>query len=1078
MKCRGTIPIVSILLLILFFSSNRSIAQVTIQTVNTATGTATTVNSLTSVPAGALLVLVTSGEEDNTGNCSVSSSPSLTWTKRVDAQGSASGDAEIWTAIYSAGGNITVTSDWGSVLNQAAVCYVITGQETTLGGATATANNGSAPAVNITTTRANSIIIGCVSDWQATNGSSRTIRDAATETHYYRVSGRFTTYGFYKSAPTVTTYTEGYSAPSSASGCGTVLYEIRPPADTQNPSSFTLSTTGQTSSTIDLSWTAATDNVGVTGYDVYKDNVYVATTPNLTYTLTGLNCNTQYDIHVAAKDAANNSTNSNTIDPTTSSCAPTCVTIVNTNTATGTTSTVNSLTSVPAGALLVLVTAAESDLTPDCWVSSSPSLTWTKRVDAEEDDSGDGEIWTAVFTAGGNISVTSEWANANNQVGVVYVITGNEPVLGGASAFDNSQSAPSVGITTTRENSIIIGGISDWWAINGSSRTYRDAATESYYYRVGGAFTSYIFYKQATTATTYTEGLTAPTGQSAGTVLYEIRCALPPDTIPPTVPTTLTSPDHTASTITINMSGSTDNVGVTGYDIFVDDGTGFELFRENATGPSIITGLSASTPYDIYVKARDEAANLSVSSDTITVTTDALPSLTIEGFGANATGGSGDTAVYRVTNLNTSGAGSLAYGLSLGGHRTIVFDVSGTIPGNFVLTNMSYLTIDGTGRNIIIDGTSNDDDDNCLSLEGPNVHHIIIKNLHFTNAPNDGVNVVDGAHDIAIVNCSSYGNGDGNIDIAVGSYNVTVQYCILGTGPGPGAEEWGGPMLITGYDVSVHHNLFAPATPDQPGERCPFVHSAYSNFDSATADIRNNIVWRFGRDNGTGGGYGTGVAHKGWINAINNYYYADENEWTNPDSAIKRSDYERPDTAFGWVYASGNVSGNAGVTVDNVTNRAMMSIPGFAAVTTQSACDGAELVLANVGPNSRNADDLAYINAVILGGCGYGRMQNPGISVNDPPKKPVQPVAVGIKGIYPNPARSVVNVVMTSAKQDQVTITVMDISGKLIKQQQVTAVAGISTIPVDVSALTPGTYFVKLVCKTNCETVVSKLIKL
>ena len=59
-------------------------------------------------------------------------------------------------------------------------------------------------------------------------------------------------------------------------------------------------------STIDVEWDASTDNVGVTGYDVFLDDVLNSTTTNLSATITGMVSDQQHDIFVRAKDAAGN----------------------------------------------------------------------------------------------------------------------------------------------------------------------------------------------------------------------------------------------------------------------------------------------------------------------------------------------------------------------------------------------------------------------------------------------------------------------------------------------------------------------------------------------------------------------------------------------------------------------------------------------------------------------------------------------------------------------------------------------------------------------------------------------------
>ncbi|WP_424637270.1 discoidin domain-containing protein [Embleya sp. AB8] len=77
--------------------------------------------------------------------------------------------------------------------------------------------------------------------------------------------------------------------------------------DTTPPSAPTaLRVTGTTPTGVSLSWTASTDNVGVTGYDVLRDGVRVGTSTGTTYTDTGLTTGVAYSYTVRARDAAGN----------------------------------------------------------------------------------------------------------------------------------------------------------------------------------------------------------------------------------------------------------------------------------------------------------------------------------------------------------------------------------------------------------------------------------------------------------------------------------------------------------------------------------------------------------------------------------------------------------------------------------------------------------------------------------------------------------------------------------------------------------------------------------------------------
>jgi|GEM_PF-1588508 len=77
--------------------------------------------------------------------------------------------------------------------------------------------------------------------------------------------------------------------------------------DTQAPTAPTgLTSTGKTDTSVSLSWTASTDNVGVTGYDIYRNGTYATSVTGTSGTVTGLSANTTYSFTVKAKDAAGN----------------------------------------------------------------------------------------------------------------------------------------------------------------------------------------------------------------------------------------------------------------------------------------------------------------------------------------------------------------------------------------------------------------------------------------------------------------------------------------------------------------------------------------------------------------------------------------------------------------------------------------------------------------------------------------------------------------------------------------------------------------------------------------------------
>jgi len=96
------------------------------------------------------------------------------------------------------------------------------------------------------------------------------------------------------------------------------------------------------------------------------------------------------------------------------------------------------------------------------------------------------------------------------------------------------------------------------------------------------------------------------------------------DITPPTAPANLTATGTTSTSISLSWSPSTDNVGVTGYQILRAPGTSGGTFAQVGTSTTTSftnTGLTASTTFRYQVRATDAAGSLSAVSNTVTATT-------------------------------------------------------------------------------------------------------------------------------------------------------------------------------------------------------------------------------------------------------------------------------------------------------------------------------------------------------------------------------------------------------------------------------------------------------------------------
>jgi len=290
---------------------------------------------------------------------------------------------------------------------------------------------------------------------------------------------------------------------------------ITQPAGTDNtPPSVpgNLRFVSSTTTSVTLDWDNSTDNVGVTGYDVFVNGVKRYSTTTSDIVADNLNPATTYSFTVQAHDAANNFSSFSTA--------------------------VNGTTATP----------------PDVTAPTAPA-----------------NVHVVSTTTS---SITLDWDNSTDNVGV----TGYDVYVNGVKKYSNT-----------------------------SSDIVADNLNPA---------TSYSFTVQAhDLANNFSAFSTAVNGTTA---------SVPPpvDNTAPSVPANLHVVSSTTTTVSLDWDNSTDNVGVTGYDIFVNG-----VKKYSSTSSDVIAdNLSAGTTFSFTVQAHDAANNFSAFSNAVNGTTAAVSS--------------------------------------------------------------------------------------------------------------------------------------------------------------------------------------------------------------------------------------------------------------------------------------------------------------------------------------------------------------------------------------------------------------------------------------------------------------------
>jgi len=403
------------------------------------------------------------------------------------------------------------------------------------------------------------------------------------------------------------------------------------------PSGLTATAAGSTQ--VNLAWTASTDNVGVAQYRVERCQGSGCTTFTqvLTPTVnsatdTGLTAGTLYRYRVRAADAAGNlSSYSSTVNVTTGTATDATPPTAPTN-----------FTATP-------VSGTQINL---AWTASTDNVGVTGyRV--ERCQGAGCSTFTQVLTPTGTSVSNTGLTNGTNysyRVRAVDAAGNLSPYSSVASASTLDTAAP-----TAPSGLIAAAAGTSQINLNWTASTDNVGVTQ---YRVercqGAGCTSFAQVLTPAGTSVSDTGLTAST-----TYLYRVRAAdaagnlsgysatmsattqAAPDTTPPTVPGTLTATAISGTQINLAWTASTDNVGVTGYQVERCQDAGCSNFVQvfAPTGTSVSdTSLTSGTSYSYRVRATDLAGNLSAYSNvaTATPTADTVPPTAPSNFTATA----------------------------------------------------------------------------------------------------------------------------------------------------------------------------------------------------------------------------------------------------------------------------------------------------------------------------------------------------------------------------------------------------------------------------------------------------------
>lgn len=364
-----------------------------------------------------------------------------------------------------------------------------------------------------------------------------------------------------------------------------------------------LSASNITASSATISWLPSTDNVDVTGYDIYKDGVLTGSSNDTSYGMAGLTANTTYSITVKAKDAAGNV-----------SAASTAFALTTTSAGPGPLPT--PWASQDIGSPSVTGNAAYNSASKVYTISGAGTDIWGTADQfsyAYQPWTGDGTI-VAVVTSQTNPDpwakagiMIRESLNANAKHADLLLTPSNgftfqyRTTAGGTTQSVKQASSSPAWLKLQRTGNVIKGYVSNNGLNWGDIGNVTVSMNSTVY--VGLAVTSHN------------------TSQLSTATFEYVTVNANGDIFPPTAPSNVAVNLLTDVSVGLTWSASLDDIGVTGYDVYKDGA----FLASTGTTNYTATGLTPNTKYTFTIKAKDAAGHVSDASSPLIITTAAVP---------------------------------------------------------------------------------------------------------------------------------------------------------------------------------------------------------------------------------------------------------------------------------------------------------------------------------------------------------------------------------------------------------------------------------------------------------------------